>query len=107
MSDEQPPPAFWDALASTASSLKERWQLTRVEYVPAFSPPWMVSVWLGVETDEDRDRLLRHPDLGDEVAAVLARCGLHEAGGVYDGVVVQSEETVRRDYEGSWFYAMR
>jgi hypothetical protein len=30
-----------------------------------------------------------------------------DAGFAPDSFTVQSEETVKRDYKGSWFYAMR
>jgi len=107
VSQNEPSPAFWAALASAAAALKARWQLTRVEYNTGFVAPWEVSVWLGTETDDERDRLARRPNLERDVGNVLTEHGLSDAGGVYRGLVVQSEETVKREYRGSWFYALR
>ena len=81
--------------------------VVRAEYVVGFVKPYGVSVWLGTETDAQRDKLAAFPGLHASVADVLAEVGMTESEYVYRGVVVQSEETVQRDYEGSWFYALR
>ena len=64
--------------------------VTRVEFVASLPRP-DVWVWLGTTTDAERDRL---PALLGDALTVA-------------GVTVQSEETVARDHEGSWFYALR
>jgi hypothetical protein len=79
----------------------------RVEYVVGFVGPYEVSVWLGTETDAERDSLARSEGLREDVARVLADCGLDRTDAVFGAAVVQSQETVDRDYEGSWFYALR
>ena len=107
MSGSQPSDAFWATLESAKRSLVDSFELTRVEYVVGFIAPWGVHVWLGTDTDTERDRLLGRPRLNDDVASVLLDAGLERAGGAYGGVTVQSEETVSRDFEGSWFYALR
>lgn len=63
-----------------------------------------VCVWLGTQTDAQRDALVTADDLLVQVRRVLAQ----EVVGIdITGVTVQSDETASRDYEGSWFYAMR
>jgi hypothetical protein len=81
--------------------------VVRVEYAVGFVRPYAVSVWLGTETDAQRDKLATRPQLRESVFEVLAEVEMSESEYVYRGVVVQSEETVQRDYEGSWFYALR
>ena len=75
----------------------------RVEYVAALPDP-KVWVWLGTDTDAQRDALATAPRLLERVRQVLA----NEVVDIeVAGVTVQSVETVQRDYEGSWFYALR
>ncbi len=81
--------------------------VVHVEYVVGFVRPYDVSVWLGTETDTQRDKLATQPQLRESVSEVLAEVEMSDSDYVYGGVVVQSEETVQRDYEGSWLYALR
>ena len=65
-----------------------------------FEPPeW--SCWVVTSTDAERDRLAGDAELNKRLASVA------KAGFPPDSFTFQSEETVSRDYEGSWFYAMR
>ena len=75
-----------------------------VEYVAAL-PNREVWVWLGTATDEQRDDLAPSTDLMERVTTVLAEAAL--AGVHVPGVTIQSAETVDREYQGSWFYALR
>lgn len=77
--------------------------VARVDYVAALPDP-DVWVWLGTQTDAQRDSLATANDLLAQVRQVLDE---KVTGIDVTGVTVQSEETVNRDYEGSWFYAMR
>lgn len=78
----------------------------RIEYVTAFPSQDDAWVWLGTATDEERDALAgTEPQLLSDVRMIAARHGFE--GEKVSGVTVQSEETVARDYEGSWFYALR
>jgi hypothetical protein len=79
----------------------------RVEYVVGFVEPYAVSVWWCTETDAQREALAHREGLDEEVANALAAAGIGQTDAVFDGVVVQSQETVDRDYDGSWFYALR
>jgi hypothetical protein len=74
--------------------------------VIGFVKPYRVFVWLGTETDAERDSLPREPFVA-EVREILESVGLPRDEARFDGTVVQSQETVDRDYQGSWFYALR
>ncbi len=78
-----------------------------VQYVVGFVHPFSVHVWLVTATDADRDALgSSNPFLAEVTAAILSGDFPCEHGTI-DGTVAQSQETVDRDYEGSWFYALR
>jgi hypothetical protein len=75
----------------------------RVDYVAAFPDP-NVWVWFGTQTDAQRDALATANGLLAQVRRVLAQ----EVVAIQStGVTVLSEESVNRDYEGSWLCAMR
>ena len=79
----------------------------RIEFVAGFVEPYSVSVWLGTETDAERDVLpVDHP-FREAVRQVLDSAGLPHGQAQFNGTVAQSQETVDREYEGSWFYALR
>jgi hypothetical protein len=99
----------WSELNGWTERLRARFAdagVVRVEYVIGFVKPYHVTVWLGTESDAQRDELAT-PGLSAEVSSVLADVGMSGTDYSYGGAVVQSEETVTRDYEGSWFYALR
>ncbi len=79
-------------------------EVERVEHVVAFLPPFDFSLYLGTTTDERRDALAAIPDLDESIREVAVGIRLHT---LYDGFTVESQETVDRDYEGSWFYYLR
>jgi hypothetical protein len=80
----------------------------RVEYVVGFNAPYRVSVWLGTALDAEKAALEHRTDLTTAVAEALDAAGLSQTDAAFDGaVVVQSQETVDRDFAGSWFYALR
>ena len=79
----------------------------RIEFVVGFVKPYSVHVWLCTETDLQRDALPARDPYLDEVRAVVDDAGLPQGDAHVDGTVAQSQETVIRDYEGSWFYALR
>jgi hypothetical protein len=81
--------------------------VVRVEYVVGFVKPYGVSVWLGTQTDAQRDALAPHDGLEKRVGEMLETCGIAETDAGFEGVAVQSQETVDRECEGSWFYALR
>ena len=100
--------AFWAAAERVRGDLLARYAasgVVRVELVVDFeeSERRRVWPWLATTTDEERDALMNEPVLAEEANALVARHGLKPGG----GVTVQSEETVARDFDGSWFNAMR
>lgn len=81
--------------------------VVRVEVVAAFPDQSRFGVWLGTRTDADAQRLRTWPSTSERVRELLAAGGFRESdlGGL--GVVVQSQESVDREYGGSWFNALR
>ena len=80
--------------------------VVRIEYVSAFPTQDDAWVWLGTVSDDERDALAGSDrDLLSEVRRVAQRHGFLAQD--ISGVTVQSEETVTRDFDGSWFYALR
>lgn len=61
------------------------------------------AAWLVTATDAERDVLGADQQLKARLDSRLAELGLPEV----EHVVVQSQETVDREFQGSWFYAMR
>ena len=98
----------WDQLEQIREILLgalSDWGVRRVEFVTAFSEPYDSSVWLGTSTDSERDELLDVPDLLGLIHDAIQLSGLD--GSLVTGATAQSQETVDRDYAGSWFYALR
>lgn len=79
----------------------------RVEYPSAFPDQDQFAVSLGSASDAEAERLRRQPDLRARVAAVLTRAGFSESELAGLMVVTPSQETVDREYDGRWFYALR
>jgi hypothetical protein len=73
-------------------------RLNRIGPIDINGPSW--SCWVITETDQERDRLA-----GDK----LLRARLERAAAEFppNAFAFQSQETVDRDFRGSWFYAMR
>jgi len=79
----------------------------RVEYVAAFPEQASFSVWLGTTTDAEAI-LVRGPlDLHERVHRTLREEGFDERDLDHLRVLVQSQETVDRDHDGSWSHALR
>ncbi len=72
-----------------------------------FITPRPTSVWLITQGDAEADPLGKRTDLRGIVFEALQSACLGSEAIEEFGIVVQSEQTVARDYEGSWFYAMR
>lgn len=96
---ERATPAIVEALASRG--------VTGAEYVVGFVHPFAVHVWLVTRTDAERDALGSRDPCLEEVTAAILSSGFPVEHGTVQGTVAQSQETVDRDYEGSWFYALR
>ena len=74
-------------------------KLKRIGPIDFDPPEW--ACWIVTSLDEERDRLACDASLNERL--VLAA----NAGFPPTSFTFQSEETVARDYKGSWFYAMR
>src|SRR5437868_1234227 len=79
--------------------------VVRVEPVIAFSPPFDYWLWLGTTTDGERDRLLADASVDARPAELTREHGPDD--GAFEGYNVESQETVDREFEGSWFYRLR
>ena len=77
------------------------------EYVVGFVHPFSVHVWLVTATDVERDALASVDPCLPEVTSAILSSGFPVEHATIDGTVAQSQETVDREYEGSWFYALR
>lgn len=75
-----------------------------VEIVVAFSQPFAFWVWLGTATDAEREQLQADATINERIRAEAAGLLLEAR---YEGWTVESQETVDRDYQGSWFYRLR
>lgn len=64
-------------------------------------------IWLVTATDDEKAALAEHGLLRQEVLAVLGETGVRPDLVERTQITVESKETVDRDYEGSWFNAMR
>jgi hypothetical protein len=79
----------------------------RVEFVASFPYLQQFAVWLGTATDSEAVGLRASPTIRARVHDLLVAYGFEEQDVSELTVVVQSQETVDRDYNGSWFYALR
>jgi hypothetical protein len=75
-------------------------RLKRIGPIDIGEPAW--SCWIVTDTDEQRERLTHDSGLRQRLNETASRVGLAP-----DSFTFQSQETVDRDYEGNWFYAMR
>ena len=101
----------WEILERARPSLLSKFAdraVVRIEYVAAWPDLDGVGVWLCTYSDAARDALGESPRKA-EVETILRECGLddQDLGTGMLFTTTQSQETVDRDYEGSWFYAMR
>lgn len=64
-------------------------------------------VWLVTATDAEKAEVAERGLLRAEVLAALRESGVHADLLEQTHVTVESQETVDRDYEGNWYYAMK
>ena len=100
----------WQVLANARPALVDVFLddgVIRVEYVSAFPDRRPFAVWLGTARDSEAARLRTSPTIRARVHDLLVAHGFKVRDLVELVVVVQSQETVDREYDGSWFYALR
>ncbi|WP_157498362.1 hypothetical protein [Leifsonia sp. Leaf336] len=81
--------------------------VTRTRFVGAFPELPGAGVWLCTTTDVERDALRSDLTLVDSVMAVMRSVGFSSTDIARSDVVVESQESVDRETEGSWFFRMR
>ena len=64
-------------------------------------------IWLVTDSDDQKSVALDHGMFRSRVQGLLAAAGVREDLARRAGVTVESEETVARDFAGSWRYAMQ
>jgi hypothetical protein len=104
------PHAVFEALDQAEPMLLDKLQghgINRIEYVVGFVRPYRIYVWLCTDTDAQRDALPEHDPFLEEVRSVINQAGMPQNDAHVEGTATQSQETVDRKYEGSWFYALR
>lgn len=69
--------------------------------------PRHLAFWLTFDTDAGRDLFLNDRPLLDAIRAKLVALGYPETAVPHVGVTAESQETVDRDFEGNWRYAMK
>jgi len=69
--------------------------------------PENLAIWITTETDAQRDALLGDALYQRQFRQILAEVGYPAEAISQVGLAIESQETVDRDYEGSWFYATR
>ena len=100
----------WKLLDDAAPVLTEKYGssgVTKTRFVGAFPELPGAGVWLCTTTDSERDALRSDPALVESVLAVMRSVGFSSADIARSSVVVESQEAVDRDTEGSWFLRMR
>jgi hypothetical protein len=99
----------WERLEQGRSRLLNRLRevgVIRVEFVAGFPQLGLSAVWLCTATDQQRAALNANLP-ADEVERALLEAGFPSADLHGLKIVSQSQETVDREHEGSWFYAIR
>lgn len=100
----------WAALREATPEIVEHLAghgIVGASYVVGFLHPYGVHVWLATATDAARDRIAGPDPFLAVVRGVLARSEVLVAHATIDGTVVESQETVDRDDQGSWWHAQR
>ena len=64
--------------------------------------PRPLTIWIATDTDEQRDRFLQDPSLYSQLSQALIDVGYPAHAVPRVRFVVQSQQTVNRDYGGSW-----
>lgn len=69
--------------------------------------PKHLAIWVTTDSDSQRDTLI--DDAGFQKAArdILRKNGYPEESIPLVVITFESEETVKRDYEGNWWYAVK
>jgi hypothetical protein len=69
--------------------------------------PRHLAIWIATQTDEERDQMRATSDLIPTFQRVLIAAGYPSAAVPEVAFEFESQETVDRDYEGNWWYAVK
>ena len=69
--------------------------------------PKHLSVWIVTDTDAQRDALAHDAGLRESLVGVLHAVDYPQAAVPEVGFAFESEETVKRDFGGNWWYAIK
>ena len=100
----------WNLLDEAAPVLAQAFEargVTATRFVGAFPDLPGAGVWLCTTTDLERGALRSDPALVETVLAMMQDVGFSSIDIARSAVVVESQETVDRDAQGSWFFMMR
>ena len=64
--------------------------------------PRYLTIWIATNTDDERNRLRKEPKLYEQFCEALVRAGYPKESIPIVGLVVESQETVDRDFGGRW-----
>jgi hypothetical protein len=93
------------AATPTIVAALKRWGVTGLQFFLAFGGEPVI--WLVTSTDAEKNDVANHGFFVGEVRTLLLEAGLAPELATRASVTVESQETVDRDYESSWFSAMR
>jgi hypothetical protein len=100
--------AIWRAKRRVRSLVRRRYRCCEVSSIGAVDiHPRHLAFWVKTDTDAQRDALQADPDLQRRLREVLREVRYPAAAIDEVGFAFESQETVDRDYEGSWYYAMK
>lgn len=69
--------------------------------------PRHLAIWITTDTDAQRDALNEDAAFQRGLRDILRGVGYPAAAIDLVGFAIESEETVRRDYAGNWWYAIK
>jgi hypothetical protein len=97
-------------------------QGVRVQHISAFGYKYDSAFWIAVDTDLERDRLKADQALLQKLHSVFEQAGylkiIHDTWDKeinkpaleylkHPGIVIESQETVDRDWGGNWYQCMK
>ena len=69
--------------------------------------PKYLAIWITTSTDSLRDTIKNDNDLKESVRDILRENDYPEDAIPFVGIAFESEETVKRDFDGNWWYAVK
>jgi len=69
--------------------------------------PAYLSLWIATEKDWERDQLQSDGSFAKAISAALLQYKYPSEAVPHVGVVIESQQTVDREFAGSWWYRMK